>query len=92
MSSWDHDLKIFKTNIKEISSNFLSELSQTLKGDEVVMSEVDGITRNQVVAKVLSTVVGIAASFTLTYWGIKWLTDAMDPTKKEKKLAQAEVY
>jgi len=90
MSSWDHDLKIFKTNIKEISSNFLSELSQTLKGDEVVMSEVDGITRNQVVAKVLSTVVGIAASFTLTYWGIKWLTDAMDPTKKEKKLAQAE--
>ncbi|GFO00933.1 ATPase family aaa domain-containing protein 1 [Plakobranchus ocellatus] len=76
--------------IMDIGMNFMSGISQNIKG-EPVMSEVqNGITRNQVIAKVVSTVLGVAASFTLTYLGIKWLTDAMDPTKKEKKLAQAE--
>lgn len=74
-------------NIREISTNVVSEMTLTAKNEpEIIMP-----TRNQAIVKVLSTVLGIAASFTLTYLGIKWLTDAMDPTKKEKKLAQAEV-
>ena len=83
------------TDIKEICVNVVSDFSRTLKEErEIVMPEMHNaneITRNQVIAKVVSTVLGVAASFTLTYLGIKWLTDAMDPTKKEKKLAQAEV-
>ena len=81
------------SEIKDIYTNVVSEISRSVKGEpEIVMSEVqNGITRNQVIAKVVSTVLGVAASLTLTYWGMKWLTDAMDPTKKEKKLAQAEV-
>lgn len=57
------------------------------------MSEVahtTGITRNEVIAKIVSTVVGVAASMTITYYGLKWLTESLDPTKKEKKLAQEE--
>uniref|UniRef100_A0A0B6ZE81 AAA+ ATPase domain-containing protein n=1 Tax=Arion vulgaris TaxID=1028688 RepID=A0A0B6ZE81_9EUPU len=76
----------FTKNVKDISANLVAEVSRSAKGDpEIVMS-----SRNQVIAKVLSTFFGVAASFTLAYLGIKWLTDAMDPTKKEKKLAQAE--
>ena len=58
------------------------------------MSEVahtTGITRNEVIAKIVSTVVGVAASMTITYYGLKWLTESLNPTKKEKKLAQEEV-
>ncbi|XP_012939116.1 ATPase family AAA domain-containing protein 1 [Aplysia californica] len=86
------DLSLLRTNLKDISSNVVSEVSRSVRGEpDIVMSEIqNGITRNQVIAKVVSTVLGVAASFTLTYLGIKWLTDAMDPTKKEKKLAQAE--
>ncbi|XP_076459385.1 outer mitochondrial transmembrane helix translocase-like [Babylonia areolata] len=47
------------------------------------------ITRNDVVAKLISTFLGIAASFTITYFGVKWLVNAMDPTRKEKQAAQA---
>ncbi|GFR73866.1 ATPase family AAA domain-containing protein 1 [Elysia marginata] len=79
-------------DIKKIYANVVSEITGSVKGEpELVMSELhNGITRNQIIAKVVSTVLGVAASFTLTYLGIKWLTEAMDPTKKEKKLAQAE--
>ena len=94
--NWNNDLNVFKSNIKDISSNILSEVSQTLRGessvDRIAMSELqNGMARNQVIAKVVSTVLGVTASFALTYFGIKWLTEAMDPTKKEKTLAQAEV-
>ncbi|KAL8597382.1 hypothetical protein ACOMHN_056145 [Nucella lapillus] len=46
-------------------------------------------TRNEVVAKLISSVLGLAASFTITYFGVKWLMNAMDPTRKEKQAAQA---
>ncbi|BFZ03480.1 hypothetical protein BsWGS_06519 [Bradybaena similaris] len=77
----------FTKNIRDISANVVSEVSRTVKGEPeiVVMS-----SKNQIIAKVFSTLFGVAASFTLAYLGIKWLTDAMDPTKKEKKMAQAE--
>ncbi|KAK0059010.1 ATPase family AAA domain-containing protein 1 [Biomphalaria pfeifferi] len=81
-------VKTFVKNGKEIATEFLSELTAP---DEIVMPEFQNdLSRNHLIAKIVSTALGIAASFTLTYFGIKWLTDAMDPTKKEKKLAQAE--
>nr|KAG5702777.1 hypothetical protein BaRGS_003651 [Batillaria attramentaria] len=44
--------------------------------------------KNELVAKVISTVLGLAASFTITYFGVRWLVNAMDPTRKEKEEAQ----
>lgn len=80
------------SDLKKLCMNVVSEVTGSVKGEpELVMSEFEnGMARNQIIAKVVSTLLGVAASFTLTYLGIKWLTDAMDPTKKEKKIAQAE--
>ncbi|CAL1544666.1 unnamed protein product [Lymnaea stagnalis] len=82
-------IRTFVKNVRDIASNIVSEVSNS--NTDLVMSDYHNeVTRNQVIAKIVSTVIGVAASFTLTYFGIKWLTDAMDPTKKEKKVAQAE--
>ena len=47
--------------------------------------------RNEIIAEVVLTVLGLAASFTITYFGVKWLVNAMDPTRKEKQEAHARV-
>lgn len=49
------------------------------------------VTRNDLVAKLISTFIGLAASFTITYFGVKWLVNAMDPTRKEKQQAKERV-
>ncbi|RUS72445.1 hypothetical protein EGW08_019791, partial [Elysia chlorotica] len=79
-------------DLKQIYANVVSEITDSGKGEFVeAMSEVhNGIARNQIIVKVVSTVLGVAASSIVTYLAVKWLTDIMDPTKKEKKLAQAE--
>ncbi|CAG5118276.1 unnamed protein product [Candidula unifasciata] len=77
----------FTKNIRDISANVVSEVTRTVKGEPEIVAM---SSKNQIIAKVFSTLFGVAASFTLAYLGIKWLTDAMDPTKKEKKMAQAE--
>ncbi|KAJ8318722.1 hypothetical protein KUTeg_003813 [Tegillarca granosa] len=41
----------------------------------------------QVLLKLFSTLLATVASFGVTYIGIKWLTSALDPTKKDKDLA-----
>ncbi|XP_064637921.1 outer mitochondrial transmembrane helix translocase-like [Lineus longissimus] len=41
--------------------------------------------RPEIVARAVSTLVGLTVSFAITYCGVKWLGDAMDPTRKEKK-------
>ncbi|KAK7112183.1 hypothetical protein V1264_011672 [Littorina saxatilis] len=56
---------------------------------EVTAEAKNAVVRNEVVAKLISTVLGLAASFTFTYFGVKWLVNAMDPTRKEKQEAQA---
>ncbi|KAH9513140.1 ATPase AAA domain-containing protein 1 [Bulinus truncatus] len=88
MSLFD-SVKTLTKNGKELAVKLLSEIIEP--EEEIVMPQFENdISRNHLIAKIVSTALGIAASFTLTYFGIKWLTDAMDPTKKEKKLAQAE--
>ena len=46
------------------------------------------IHRNELIAKLLTTCLGLAVSFTITFFGVKWLANAIDPTKQEKKEAQ----
>ena len=49
------------------------------------------IARKEMMAKVISSLLGIAASFGLTYFAVKWMTNAMDPTRKEKQKARESV-
>ena len=47
--------------------------------------------RQEILTKVISTCVGLAVSFSITYFGIKWLVNAMDPTREEKQQSQKRV-
>ena len=47
--------------------------------------------RNELLVRLLSTGLGLAASFAFSYFAIKWLVNAMDPTQHQKKEAQKRV-
>jgi hypothetical protein len=49
------------------------------------------MNRPEIIARAVSTLVGLTVSFAITYCGVKWLGDAMDPTRKEKKESQQRV-
>lgn len=44
--------------------------------------------RNEIIVKLLSTVLGLAVSFGVSYYGIRWLVNVMDPTRSEKQESQ----
>ncbi|KAK6171376.1 hypothetical protein SNE40_019580 [Patella caerulea] len=46
------------------------------------------MTRSEVFAKLFSTMLGLSVSFAITYFGVKWLVNAMDPTRKDKSSSQ----
>lgn len=46
------------------------------------------VARKEVIAKVISSLLGLAASIGLTYVAVHYLTNAMDPTRKEKLKAR----
>ncbi|XP_069123895.1 outer mitochondrial transmembrane helix translocase-like [Argopecten irradians] len=64
-----------------------------LSANEVVIEEntelLSKVGRQELTAKLLSTLIGLAASFGITYFALKWLSNAMDPTHKERKNASA---
>ena len=79
-------------SFKAIFSRLTSAEMERAPAEAMQLSEAkNAIARNEVVAKVISTVLGLAVSFTFTYFGVKWLVNAMDPTRKEKQEAQARV-
>ncbi|XP_074648262.1 outer mitochondrial transmembrane helix translocase-like [Tubulanus polymorphus] len=45
------------------------------------------MNKPEVVARIASTLVGLTVSFAVTYCGVKWLANALDPTKQEKQEA-----
>ena len=47
--------------------------------------------RKEIAVKLLTTCLGLALSFGVSYYGIKWLAKALDPTMQEKKEAQERV-
>ena len=57
----------------------------------VAAEEGPRIGRQEILVKLFSTCVGLAVSLTISYFGIKWLANAMDPTRQEKKEAQKRV-
>lgn len=78
--------------LKEIIAYLTSSEMEKVTSEALPMSEAkNAVARNEIVAKVISTVLGLAASFSITYFGVKWLVNAMDPTRKEKQEAQTRV-
>ena len=49
------------------------------------------IARRELIAKLVSTLIGAAVSIGITYVGVKFLMNAIDPTQKEKLESQKRV-
>lgn len=44
--------------------------------------------RNELLMKLLTSVLGLAVTFAVSYYGIRWLVNVMDPTHSEKQASQ----
>ncbi|XP_060552488.1 outer mitochondrial transmembrane helix translocase-like [Ruditapes philippinarum] len=60
----------------EILQNFSSQATR---------ETADSVARRELVAKLISSGIGLAASIALTYFAVNYMTNAMDPTRKEKQ-------
>jgi cytochrome bd-type quinol oxidase subunit 2 len=60
-------------------------------GNDASGSTVRTLQRNDFIVRLLSTLTGLVVTFGVSYYGIRWLVNAMDPTKHEKKEAQKRV-
>ena len=59
--------------------------------DALGEQQMPSITRQEVITKLLTTCFGLAVSFSITYFGVKWLVNAMDPTREDKRQAHKRV-
>ena len=57
----------------------------------VVTEQASNMGRQEIIAKLISSLIGLTASMAVTYFGIKWLSNALDPTREEKKESQQRV-
>ena len=59
--------------------------------NSVATTGMSSTARNEMIAKLVTTCVGLAVSCGITFVGVKWLVEAMDPTRREKKEAHQRV-
>ncbi|KAK3606626.1 hypothetical protein CHS0354_011959 [Potamilus streckersoni] len=76
------------TDISAFLRSYLASDEVKEASPRITLEMTNTIERRQLVAKILSTLFGVGVSFALTYIAVKWMTNAMDPTGKEKKKAQ----
>jgi len=50
----------------------------------------DTVKRNDLVAKLIANCIGLGVSLTITYFGMKYLMKALDPTNEEKRQAEKQ--
>jgi hypothetical protein len=67
----------------EILQNFSSQATR---------ETADSVARRELVAKLISSGIGLAASIALTYFAVNYMTNAMDPTRKEKQKSRERVW
>lgn len=72
---------------KIIPKNFFLDNSLTTDKDYTPME----LREREILAKVISLVLGLGVSFSITYFGVKYLTKALDPTRKDKEKSETKV-
>ncbi|CAD5123511.1 DgyrCDS11851 [Dimorphilus gyrociliatus] len=48
------------------------------------------LREREILAKIISLVLGLGVSFSITYFGVKYLTKALDPTRKDKEKSKSK--
>lgn len=84
MSDGSESLKILTQKCVEK----LQALSSNASTSEMVKVNSNHQAIREIVAKLISTGLGIAATIGVSYFFVKWMSNAMDPTRKEKVAAQ----
>jgi len=91
-------VELVKDGVREksdILQNLLSRLSQKVQLRMTSLAAagapVDVPQSRELMVKLISTLIGLAASFGITYFCAKWLSNAMDPTRKERQIAHEKV-
>lgn len=87
MSDGSESLKILTQKCVEK----LQALSSNASTSEMVKVNSNHQAIREIVAKLISTGLGIAATIGVSYFFVKWMSNAMDPTRKEKVAAQQKV-
>lgn len=80
-----------RESLKILTQKCVEKLSiQTCNASSSEMVKVNANDQaiREIVAKLISTGLGIAATIGVSYFFVKWMSNAMDPTRKEKVAAQ----
>ena len=89
-------IKHFVKNLGNPDSSFRnivpSVVSEELVTEEHLLAAQRNMARQELVAKIVTTLIGLGISFTFSYFGIRWLANALDPTKQGKKESQKKVF
>ena len=83
-----------RESLKILTQKCVEKLSiQTCNASSSEMVKVNANDQaiREIVAKLISTGLGIAATIGVSYFFVKWMSNAMDPTRKEKVAAQQKV-
>ena len=93
-----HSSMLEKLQNSDVFSRLKVFFSKLTNGDtrEIMFRHADAVDnkvshRNELLIRLLSTSIGLAASCAFSYFAIKWLVNAMDPTQHQKKEAQKRV-
>lgn len=96
-------IETLKAKVFEFLDFFRDKMTvpvETVAKDEVIQTvtarasqeAVDSIARRELIAKLISSALGLGASIGLTYFVVNYMTNAMDPTRKEKQKSRERVY
>jgi hypothetical protein len=77
--------------LSDFRNRFDGAAASLTLGNDASGNTVRTLQRNDFLVRLLSTLTGLVVTFGVSYYGIRWLVNAMDPTKHEKKEAQKRV-
>ena len=80
-----------KLNLKSILTAGSDSVGSTARYSEASEAVAAGVRRQEIIAKLISSCIGLGLSLTITYFGFRYLANVLDPTREEKKRAQLRV-
>ena len=87
---WDL-LDFARTKLPEVDTSSATENGLFVSDQAMEITSREALAKREMIAKLISSALGLACSIGFTYLAIKYMKDAMDPTAKEKQKAREKV-
>ncbi|XP_053393466.1 outer mitochondrial transmembrane helix translocase-like [Mercenaria mercenaria] len=85
-------IEFVKETLKETTAKTVESVPQDdyvkILTTQPAQETAEAVARREMIAKLISSALGLAASIGLTYFAVNYMTNAMDPTRKEKQKAR----